>query len=74
MVFSRKNEHATIDELSEGTGIPIKNIRKFIEDRRVSPALFPNLYYTCRMCKKDTKDGSICERCLTILSKSPRPM
>lgn len=70
MVFLRKNEQATIDELSEGTGIPIKMIRKFIEEHRLSPSLFENIYYTCRMCKKDTKDGHICERCFRMLSKS----
>jgi hypothetical protein len=67
--YLRKDEEASIDALSEATGVSVKQIQEFIRMQHLSPRFYPNLFYSCRMCKGNTKAGSICEKCQKTLSR-----
>ncbi|KHE68131.1 TIGR03826 family flagellar region protein [Halobacillus sp. BBL2006] len=63
--FMRKkqNRTATVTEIVEKTGVPEKQIRGFVKQKRLHPAQFPNLSYSCEKCGTEIRDGRICESC-----------
>lgn len=65
--YLRKNRGTTINELSDETGITIKQITKFIREGRISLIDAPNLSYPCEACGTLIRDGNMCLDCKTRL-------
>lgn len=61
--FLREQKGATITELSEATGITIKQITKFIREGRISLVNAPNMSYPCEVCGTLIRESHICESC-----------
>jgi flagellar operon protein (TIGR03826 family) len=63
--FMRKKQYRTANviEIVEKTGVPEKQIREFVKQKRLHPAQFPSLGYCCERCGTEIKEGRICESC-----------
>ncbi|HHU70177.1 MAG TPA: MerR family transcriptional regulator [Thermoanaerobacterales bacterium] len=66
------NEHAeaTIDEVSEATGIPPSKILKFLKEGRlmISPNNI-NIVLRCEMCDEPILTGRYCKKCAEEFAK-----
>jgi flagellar operon protein (TIGR03826 family) len=67
--YLRKNRGTTIQELSDVTEIPIKEITRFIREGRISIANAPNMMYPCEVCGNLIREGHMCDNCRTRLTK-----
>lgn len=70
--FLRETKGATIHEVSEATGVSIRQITKFIREGRISIANAPNLSYPCEVCGTLIRESNMCESCRTRLTKDLR--
>jgi len=70
--FLRKNRDSTLYELSEGTGVSVRLITRFIREGRIGAKDAPNLMLPCESCGELIKDGPICDNCRSKLSKDVR--
>ncbi|REE84476.1 flagellar operon protein (TIGR03826 family) [Paenibacillus taihuensis] len=61
--YLRKNKGTDINELSDATGVSIKQITKFIREGRISLVNAPNLMYPCEMCGVLIRDHTKCDSC-----------
>ncbi len=61
--FLRENRECHIDQLSEATEVPIRQITKFIREGRISLNGLPNLAYPCEACGTTIREGTMCESC-----------
>ena len=59
----RENRGATIYQLSEATGVSVKQITRFIREGRLSIVDNPNLGYPCEKCGSMIRTGTFCESC-----------
>ncbi|WNC14470.1 TIGR03826 family flagellar region protein [Brevibacillus brevis] len=60
----RENRGSNIHQVSEATGVSIKQITKFIKEGRISVAGNPNLGYPCESCGFIIRTGNLCESCI----------
>ncbi|AOZ93232.1 TIGR03826 family flagellar region protein [Paenibacillus crassostreae] len=68
--FLRDHRGATMTELSEETGVAIRQITKFIREGRISVIDAPNLSYPCEVCGTAfIQEGNMCNSCRTRLTK-----
>ncbi|MFD2117000.1 TIGR03826 family flagellar region protein [Paenibacillus yanchengensis] len=67
--YLRKNKGAFIVELSEETGVTIKQISKFVREGRISIADAPNMTYPCDSCGTMIRNSHLCDACRTRLVK-----
>ena len=65
---SEHNHHATLEDVSEATGVGLKRIADFIRDGRIFAADFPNLGYPCAQCGKVIKRQVLCDDCFIQFS------
>jgi flagellar operon protein (TIGR03826 family) len=72
--YLRENRKTTLQELSEATGVSVKQITKFIREGRISIANNPNMFYECEMCGSSIREGTMCEPCRLKLLKDARSM
>ncbi|OCT13214.1 flagellar protein [Paenibacillus pectinilyticus] len=70
--YLRENKGVNINELSEATGVGIKQISKFIREGRISIYNAPNMSYPCEMCGTLIRENTICESCRQKLVKDVR--
>lgn len=70
--YLRENKGAIISELSEQTGVSIKQITKFIREGRISMMNAPNLSYPCESCGTLIRENHICAQCRSRLLKDAR--
>ncbi|WP_400162308.1 TIGR03826 family flagellar region protein [Brevibacillus sp. TJ4] len=63
----RENRGATIYQVSDATGVSVKQITKFIKEGRISVDGNPNLGYPCDRCGTLILRGNICETCMHSL-------
>ena len=70
--YLRESKGATIHEVSEATGVSIRQITKFIREGRISIANAPNLSYPCEVCGTLIRESNMCESCRTRLTKELR--
>ncbi|OGX68586.1 MAG: flagellar protein [Paenibacillus sp. RIFOXYA1_FULL_44_5] len=70
--YLRENKKCTIYELSEGTGVQINQITRFIREGRISIYDHPGMSYACDVCGTAIREGHICESCRTKFSKDIR--
>lgn len=67
--YLRENKGTNIQELSDATGISIKEITRFIREGRISIANAPNMMYPCEVCGTLIQDGHMCDSCRSRLRK-----
>lgn len=70
--YLRENKGVNINELSEATGVAVKQITKFIKERRISIVNAPNMAYPCEICGTVLRENVICETCRLKLVKDTR--
>lgn len=61
--YLREHRYASIQQLSEGTGVPVSQISKFIMEGRISAAQGPGLTYPCETCGKPIRSQKLCDSC-----------
>lgn len=60
----RENRGATIRQVSEATGVSVRQITRFIKEGRISIEGNPNLGYPCEVCGEPIRAGNVCDNCL----------
>lgn len=60
----RENRGSNMNQVSEGTGVSVKQITRFIKEGRISVEGNPNLGYACESCGELIRKGNICESCM----------
>ncbi|CAH1215869.1 hypothetical protein PAECIP111891_04328 [Paenibacillus allorhizoplanae] len=70
--FLRENKGVNINELSDATGVAVKQITKFIREGRISIVHAPNMSYPCEVCGTLIRENTICEPCRMKLVKDVR--
>lgn len=68
----RENRAATVERIVEATGVKEELLYKWVRKNRLQPAMFPNLGYPCDNCGKLTKEGKLCEECVSELKSDLR--
>lgn len=58
-----ENKKATIYEVSDATGVSVKQITRFIRQKRITLTDLPNLGYPCESCGQITAEGQLCVHC-----------
>lgn len=66
--YLRKHRTATVTELSEETGVTVRQITKFIVERRISTDDFPGITYKCEVCGAPIIQNRLCDNCRSRLS------
>jgi flagellar operon protein (TIGR03826 family) len=61
----RENRGANIHQVSEATGVSVKQITKFIKEGRISVVGNPNLGYPCESCGITIRMGNLCDSCMS---------
>ncbi|MGU3471509.1 TIGR03826 family flagellar region protein [Paenibacillus sp. D51F] len=72
--YLRKNRGTAINELSDMTGVSIRQITKFIKDGRISLMDAPNLSYPCESCGILIREDHMCDSCRARLKNDVRRM
>lgn len=67
--YLREYKGAIITELSDQTGVSIKQITKFIREGRISLVNAPNLSYPCESCGILIREHHLCDNCRARLAK-----
>ncbi|WP_394297957.1 flagellar protein [Gordoniibacillus kamchatkensis] len=67
--YLRENRQSTFPELSEATGVSIRQITKFVREGRISLANHPNMSYECEVCGAAIREGAMCDSCRQKLLK-----
>lgn len=67
--YLRENRGATIYEVSDATGVSVRQITKFIREGRISLMDNPNMGYPCESCGILIREGHLCGECRTRLTK-----
>ncbi|WP_027965373.1 TIGR03826 family flagellar region protein [Halalkalibacillus halophilus] len=68
-VRRKKNRASTMGEVSEATGVDKPLIQKWLREKRLHAASFPNLTYDCERCGEQIYEGKLCSTCATSLQK-----
>ncbi|NIK79347.1 flagellar operon protein (TIGR03826 family) [Paenibacillus castaneae] len=72
--YLREFKGAIITELSDQTGVSIKQITKFIREGRISMVNAPNMSYPCESCGTLIRENHICDTCRKRLEKDRNQM
>lgn len=72
--YLRDHRQCTIQELSDGTGVSVKQIIRFIREGRISTRNNPNMTYPCDVCGTSIKENHICDSCRARLAKDASNM
>src|SRR5699024_11296401 len=67
LLTNRKNREAKITEIVEATGVDEDTIIKFLKNKRLRAADFPQLGYPCEKCGKNIVEGRLCEDCASFI-------
>ena len=65
----RDNRGISLQELSDGTEVPVKQIIRFIKEGRISIIQASSLSYPCEICHAPILEQSICPDCRKRLAK-----
>jgi len=60
----RENRGSNIYQVSDGTGVSVKQITRFIKEGRISVSGNPHLGYPCESCGTIIQTGNLCEACI----------
>ncbi|RKN78873.1 flagellar protein [Paenibacillus ginsengarvi] len=72
--YLRQNRRCNLNELSEGTGVSIRMIIRFIREGRISTKDAPNVQTPCESCGEPIRDGTLCVGCRSKLSRDVQHM
>ena len=72
--YLREFKNSIITEVSEATGVTIKQITKFIREGRISIVNAPNMGYPCESCGTIIRENHICDICRERLEKDKKQM
>ncbi|MDQ0116549.1 TIGR03826 family flagellar region protein [Paenibacillus harenae] len=72
--YLREYKGAIITELSDETGVSIKQITKFIREGRISMVNAPNMSYPCESCGTLIREGHLCDNCRNRLTNAAQEM
>ncbi|MEK3883902.1 TIGR03826 family flagellar region protein [Paenibacillus sp. PL2-23] len=72
--YLRENKGAIIHELSDATGVAIRQITKFIREGRISIVNAPNMSFPCESCGTLIRENHLCEDCRIRLTKDTRKL
>ncbi|MEH7087261.1 TIGR03826 family flagellar region protein [Neobacillus drentensis] len=67
--YLREYKQATMQELSEETGVSVSQITKFLREGRISMKNSPNMSYPCDACGQPIREGNLCVPCRGRLVK-----
>jgi len=67
--YLRENRGCTIQELSDATEVPVKQIARFIREGRISLANHPNMSIACEVCGVPIRENTMCENCRQRLAR-----
>lgn len=67
--YLREQKGATIQELSDATDVPVKQITRFVREGRISIMNAPNLMYPCEVCGTLIREGHMCDSCRNRLTR-----
>jgi len=67
--YLKENKYATLSQLSEETGVPMKQILKFIREGRLATTDAPNITYPCESCGTPIREHYLCPNCRDRLAK-----
>ncbi|WP_404292674.1 hypothetical protein LG276_20335 [Cytobacillus kochii] len=65
----RENRAATMQRITEATGVEEWLLQKFVRSGRLKVAQFPQIGYPCDQCGTLIQEGRICESCRKALQK-----
>lgn len=65
----RENRMATMGQIVEATGVEESLIQKFVREKRLRAADFPQLSYPCERCERPINEGTLCDGCQQQLKK-----
>ncbi len=65
----RENRGANIHQVSEATGVSVKQITRFIREGRISIEGNPNMGYPCENCGFLIRSGTLCDACAKELKR-----
>jgi flagellar operon protein (TIGR03826 family) len=72
-VRNKENRRSTIYEVSEATGVSVRQITEFVRSGRLSIVDYPNLAYPCDSCGENlVLQGNLCEPCRERLAREIR--
>jgi hypothetical protein len=72
--YLREFKGAIITEVSDATGVSIKQITKFIREGRISIMNAPNMSYPCESCGTLVREHNLCDNCRQRIEKDKRQM
>lgn len=72
--YLREFKNSIITEVSEATGVTIKQITKFIREGRISIVNAPNMGYPCESCGTSIRENHICGSCRERIEKDKKQM
>ena len=70
--YLREHKGASITELSDETGVTIRQITKFVREGRISMMDAPNLSYPCESCGVLISHNHLCDSCRTRLTNASK--
>lgn len=71
---NRENREANINDVSEATGVSIKQITKFIRKGRITLDGLPNMGFPCESCGQLISKGTVCTACRGKLESDVKQM
>ncbi|SDC38115.1 flagellar operon protein TIGR03826 [Paenibacillus sp. UNCCL117] len=72
--YLRKAHKATTSELSEATGVSLRQIHAFIKENKLPATFYPGLTYPCSSCGAGVRKGHLCTSCSVRLTAEIRQM
>ena len=66
---NKENRQATMNEMSEKTGVSVDQITEFIREKRLLIDQVPNLSFPCEGCGTLIRSGRLCESCASNWKK-----
>ncbi len=70
--YLRENRGAGIQQVSDETEVPVRQIVKFIREGRISIMNMPNMSIPCESCGISIREGHLCDDCRKKLSRDVR--
>jgi flagellar operon protein (TIGR03826 family) len=67
--YLKENRGTTLQELSDATEVPIKQITRFIIENRLIIDKAPNMGYPCEICGNPIREKYVCDSCRQRLSR-----
>jgi len=65
----RENRKASLYEVSDATGVSVKQITRFVRQGRISLKDFPNMGAPCDSCGQPASSGNLCVNCKNKFTK-----